>query len=176
MKTLGELVRGKNYKELLNIYKKIKSGEIVIEDPNPPRDYYEYITRLDYSSWFWAGLCLIALTLVSIVLSSYSYWVQLIRYIVGTVFVVFIPGYFTLEALYPSGKEFNDLEKLALSIGLSLALVPLIGLLLNYTPWGIRLWPVTIALSVYSIIMALVASYRKYLVIRRKLIASKAMP
>jgi uncharacterized membrane protein len=56
----------------------------------------------------------------------------------------------------------ESLERLALSIGLSLAIVPLIGLLLNYTPWGIRLTPITISLATFTEAMALIALARKY--------------
>jgi uncharacterized membrane protein len=55
--------------------------------------------------------------------------------------VLFFPGYVFITALFPEKKELDNLERLALSLGLSIAIVPLIGLLLNYTPWGIRLIP-----------------------------------
>ncbi|MCC6010753.1 MAG: DUF1616 domain-containing protein, partial [Fervidicoccaceae archaeon] len=79
----------------------------------------------------------------------------------GSLFVLFLPGYALVEALYPDERELAPLERLALSIGLSLAVVPLIGLLLNYTPWGIRLEPVMASLAVFTLIMLMVASYRK---------------
>jgi uncharacterized membrane protein len=40
-------------------------------------------------------------------------------------------------------------ERVALSLGLSLAVVPLIGLVLNYTPWGIRLTPILVSLALF---------------------------
>ncbi|HPC28222.1 MAG TPA: DUF1616 domain-containing protein, partial [Candidatus Methanomethylicus sp.] len=49
----------------------------------------------------------------------------------------------------------------ALSIGLSLALVPLTGLVLNYTPWGIRLDPIVVSLSLLTVGLALGAAVRK---------------
>ena len=84
------------------------------------------------------------------------------RYVLGTIYVLYVPGATLIEALYPRGDELEPLERLALSIGLSLALVPLIGLVLNYTPWGIRLVPVTISLALTSWLLGLVALYRKY--------------
>ncbi|MEM1745096.1 MAG: DUF1616 domain-containing protein, partial [Candidatus Nezhaarchaeales archaeon] len=54
------------------------------------------------------------------------------------------------------------LERLALSIGLSLALVPLVGLILNYTPWGIRLDPIMVSLSLLTLGLLFIASVRKY--------------
>jgi uncharacterized membrane protein len=78
------------------------------------------------------------------------------------VFVLFVPGYVTVEALFPKGRDLDRIERFALSVGLSLALVPLIGLLLNYTPWGIRLTPIVISLSSFTVGMALVALARQY--------------
>jgi uncharacterized membrane protein len=54
------------------------------------------------------------------------------------------------------------MEKLALSIGLSLAIVPLVGLMLNYTPWGITLTPIMVSLAVFTEALALSALVRKY--------------
>jgi uncharacterized membrane protein len=164
-KYLEEYIKGKKFKEQMSIYRKIREGKIKIIDPNPPKDYYDYLIRLDYSLWFWTIISLVVLTLISIKLSSIFYVFLILRYILGSLFVLFLPGYVTIEALYPREKDLSSLERLALSIGLSLALVPLIGLILNYTPWGIRLDPVIISLTIYSIIISLIASYRKYMLI-----------
>lgn len=57
----------------------------------------------------------------------------------------------------------DGIERLALSFGLSIAVVPLIGLALNYTPWGIRLDPIVISLVLFTLIMAAIAHYRRAL-------------
>ncbi len=44
---------------------------------------------------------------------------------------------------------------------MSLALVPLIGLILNYTPWGIRLLPSLLSLYVFMFAMSLIAFLRR---------------
>jgi uncharacterized membrane protein len=84
----------------------------------------------------------------------------------GSLFTLFLPGYSLIEVLYPREDELSPLERLALSLGLSLALVPLVGLLLNYTPWGIRLDPVMAALSMLTLALLLVSAYRKYGLLR----------
>jgi uncharacterized membrane protein len=45
---------------------------------------------------------------------------------------------------------------------MSLALVPLIGLLLNYTPWGIRLTPIAISLLSLTLILTITGLIREY--------------
>ena len=37
------------FNELKKLYNDIKSGKIKIKDPNPPRDFIEYLVRLEYS-------------------------------------------------------------------------------------------------------------------------------
>ncbi|MEM4612011.1 MAG: DUF1616 domain-containing protein, partial [Candidatus Nitrosocaldus sp.] len=46
---------------------------------------------------------------------------------------------------------------------LSLAVVPLTGFLLNYSPWGIRLDPIVASMSALSITLALASVYRAYM-------------
>lgn len=80
-----------------------------------------------------------------------------IREISGIIFVIFIPGYVLIAALFPKKHDLNIIERLALSIGLSVAISPLIGLALNYTPFGIKLTPIVVALTGFTIIMLIIA-------------------
>ena len=56
----------------------------------------------------------------------------------------------------------DTIERVALSLGMSLALVPIVGLILNYTPWGIRLTPITLSLLALTIVFATAAILREY--------------
>ncbi len=71
------------------------------------------------------------------------------RVVLGLPFVLFLPGYVLIAALYPRRNDLDGVERVALSLGLSLAVVPLIGLVLNYTPWGIRLTPILVSLALF---------------------------
>ena len=55
-----------------------------------------------------------------------------LRIIIGLPFILFIPGYILVFALFPTKKSVDIIERIALSFGLSIAIVPLIGLGLNY--------------------------------------------
>jgi uncharacterized membrane protein len=85
----------------------------------------------------------------------------IIRTILGIPMVIFIPGYVLIAALFPKKNDLDTIERIALSFGLSIAIVPLIGLGLNYTPFGIRLIPILISLCIYAIILIYVAIYRR---------------
>jgi len=101
-----------------------------------------------------------------------------IRIVAGLGFTLFIPGYAFIAALFPeagSGPTAGDendtdpradgidgIERTALSFGLSIALVPLVGLVLNFTPWGIRLLPILISLSGLTLVLTAIAAVRRW--------------
>lgn len=85
----------------------------------------------------------------------------IVRTILGIPFVLFIPGYVLIAALFPKKDDLDTIERVALSFGLSIAVVPLIGLGLNFTPFGIRLIPILISLTVYSIALIIITEYRR---------------
>ncbi len=89
---------------------------------------------------------------------------SVIRIIFALPMVLFFPGYALIAALFPQKSDLDGIERLALSFGLSIAVVPLIGLALNYTPFGIRLDPIVVSLSVFTVIMAVIAQYRRSVV------------
>ena len=84
-----------------------------------------------------------------------------IRIILGLPLVLFLPGYALIAALFPRKDDLDGIERVALSFGLSIAITPLLGLALNYTPFGIRLTPVLIVLSVFTIALAIGAYVRR---------------
>ncbi|OPX72022.1 MAG: hypothetical protein A4E39_01717 [Methanoregulaceae archaeon PtaB.Bin152] len=84
-----------------------------------------------------------------------------LRLILALPMVLFFPGYSLIAALFPGRGEIDGLERLALSFGLSIAVVPLIGLVLNYTPFGIRLDPVVTSLVIFTLCMAVSAQVRR---------------
>ena len=86
---------------------------------------------------------------------------SIIRTILGIPMVLFVPGYVLVTALFPKKDDLDSIERIALSFGLSIAVVPLIGLGLNYTPFGIRLIPILVTLSIYIAIMTIASIYRR---------------
>ena len=84
-----------------------------------------------------------------------------LRVLFGVPLVLFIPGYALIAALFPASRDIDGIERVALSFGLSIAIVPLTGLALNYTPWGIRLDPIVTCLSILTIALCLAAQYRR---------------
>jgi len=104
-------------------------------------------------------LCIVVLSILLAPLVLFTSGV--IRIVFGLAFVLFFPGYTLIAALFPRKTSLGGIERLALSFGLSIAVVPLIGLLLNYTPWGIQLYSVLISILVFIILMSAIAWYRR---------------
>ena len=111
----------------------------------------------------------VASTLVPIVNES------AIRVLLGLVFVLFLPGYSFVAALFPErgeppkpdGEEIDEdrgidwVERLALGFGMSVALVPLIGLALSFTPWGLGFTPIVLSLGGFTLLCVAIAAARR---------------
>ncbi|XRP97091.1 DUF1616 domain-containing protein [Methanocaldococcus sp. 16A] len=109
---------------------------------------------------YWDLIVVIGLSLLLLFVIEY-YPDSIVRKGLGMAFVIFFPGYVFINALFPKKKELDNIERLALSFGLSIAIVPLIGLILNYTPWGIRLIPILVSLTIFNLIFGILAIYRR---------------
>ena len=84
-----------------------------------------------------------------------------LRAILGIPMILFLPGYALIAALFPGKSDLDGIERLALSFGLSIAVVPLLGLGLNFTPFGIRLIPILFSLSIFTLAMCALAHFRR---------------
>ena len=103
-------------------------------------------------------LNLLAIILVLVIIFFPSGVLQII---LGTPFVLFFPGYVLMTALFPKREGMSGIERVALSFGVSLAVVPLIGLILNYTPWGIRLETILCSVASFIFITSIIARFRR---------------
>ncbi len=104
-------------------------------------------------------LLIVLLTLVTIPLALLS--TGPVRVIVGILFLLFIPGYTLVAALFPKKNSLDAIERVALSTGMSIAIVSLTGLALNYTPWGIHLRQVLISITSLTLVFSTVVIIRR---------------
>ena len=165
--TVSELIdnlvnqKGLKFKDATKaVYVEYKKCTLNLFQTNPPTSLGNYFFNLR-NVWFWAITGLVAITMVT-VFSVNTSSLLYVRYVLGGVFVLFLPGFLLISALYTRGGEMDELEKMALSIGLSIAIVPLVALVLNYTPWGIRLEPIMVSLALFAEIMAGVCVFRRF--------------
>jgi hypothetical protein len=146
-------------------------GKIKFETnpPQTPSNLSSYL-RTSQTFWYWITIGLAALTLIVVLLirEDLAPW-SIVRNILGTVFILWLPGYAFIKTLFPvqvpiktATETLDMVERIVLSLGMSIAIVPLVGLLLNYTPWGVQLTPIVLSLFAFTIIFATIAVVREH--------------
>jgi len=164
LKLTKEKLSLKHEEALKHIMQLINNEKIKLKEPSKPtsQSLKTYI-RSNETYWFWTTTSLAIATAITVfTVPEDAYPIVYIRYVLGSIFVLGLPGFTLIKALFPSKKEMDTIERVALSIGLSLAIVPIVGLLLNYTPWGIRLTPITLSLLALTITFATAAILREH--------------
>jgi len=145
---------------------KIKLDNLLLQ-PSPKLVTY---IKTGQALWYWATIAIATITvaIVFTVPEDFYPWSYL-RNALGIIFVLWLPGYAFIKALFPthvpiktSTENLDNIERIALSLGMSIAIVPIIGLLLNYTPWGIRLTPIVLSLLALTIVFATAAIIREH--------------
>jgi uncharacterized membrane protein len=84
-----------------------------------------------------------------------------LRIVLGIICLLFFPGYALLALLFPRKDSMTGQERVALSFVASFAIVLILVLILNFTPWGIRLESVFITIVCFNLAAALSALYRR---------------
>ena len=101
---------------------------------------------------------LIIYTVIIIIITAivifipYQYYttIQVLRIIFGTIFILFLPGYFLTLSFF-NKKEIDLLERFALSFALSISVIPLISFYLNLV------WVKINELSIFLICTVIIA-------------------
>ena len=117
----------------------------------------------------------VVLTLLTVVVTTVPVVRETpLRILFGLPFLLFLPGYAFVSALFPEAgsppsdgededgdRGIDGIERVALSFGMSIALVPLLGLALNFTPWGITFGPILLSVSGLTVLCVAVAAKRR---------------
>lgn len=83
-----------------------------------------------------------------------------VRFILGLPFLLFFPGYTLVCALFVKNEKIDHIQRAALSGVMSIAIVALIGFVLNYTAEGIKLVPVLYSITGFIVVTSIVALIR----------------
>ena len=120
--------------------------------------------RLADLAWALFGIALMLnLILASEFLPGLAAYLVPLRVPLGFAYVLFMPGYLLQSALFPRRADLDGVERFGLSLGLSVAIIPLLALLLDRLPWGLRLLPVVIGQTLLGILLFLAALIRRLL-------------
>lgn len=91
-----------------------------------PQNFSTYLKTSAY--WYWITVILsIATTLTVFIIPEDAYPLIYLRYVLGSIFVLWLPGYTFTKALFPtqvpiktSSENLDSVERIALSAGMSL--------------------------------------------------------
>ena len=140
----------------------VAGGNIELEESIPPNAAFsKFLTTWYLSLWLYVVVGVAGVTLCAVYALPQAYPFVVVRWVAGSIFVLFLPGYVTLRALFPK-RELDSVENFALSLGLSLALVSLMGLVLNYTTWGITLNALIVSLTMYVVVVGFATARRSF--------------
>ncbi|MHA1839035.1 MAG: DUF1616 domain-containing protein [Candidatus Ranarchaeia archaeon] len=152
-----------------------EKGKINIHPPKRKNQGLRHTTKKTYVFHEWlfyssagkeALLVLSYLTLIFIVFmvlpNSVTEAITILQIALGITLILFFPGFALTSALFPRLQKFWDFERLALSIAISLGLVPTLLLVTNFLPLGFVSDNITIILELVTLIGVIVASIRKY--------------
>jgi hypothetical protein len=119
--------------------------------------------------WYQITIAIAIAATLSIFTISENSPIILIRSALGTVFVLFLPGYTLVKLLFQqklpvvtNSERMDNIERFLLSIGLSITLAIIVSLIFNYTPSGIHIIPITTDLLTITIVFATVDILREF--------------
>jgi hypothetical protein len=133
------------------------------------RTFATYLKTIE-AVWYWLTIAVESITaaLVFLIPESLYPWIY-VRNILGLLFVLFLPGYSLIKTLFHdslySRTSFGSLqviESIALSFGMSLAIVSIVGLLLYYSPFGLNLVSIVPILLAFTLVFSTAALIREY--------------
>jgi uncharacterized membrane protein len=108
-----------------------------------------------------SGLWQLNLLVITLIVTIIFIPSELLRIILSLPFLIFIPGYALVMIIFPSNKRIGGIERVALSFGLSIAVAAFIGLILNYTWWGITLESTLYSIASSIFVMSVIAEARR---------------
>ncbi len=112
---------------------------------------------------YWVTISLALLSLVGVFIPPNNAYLILARLALTFSFTFIIPGFSVIKAiLYPkiekSSRSITTIvEIIALSFIVNLLIIVIVAIVLNFSPWGIRLIPMTLSLLFITFIFSTIA-------------------
>ena len=171
---LVQIVRGKNYdlteEELIKLIMKMQAERLIkLSDQVESNSFMMYVVSPKVI-WYWITIAISVTTLLLffVPLDSIFYPLIYARNILGLIFILFLPGYACVRAFFPITRaEFSlqnlmVVERIALSIGLSIVLVSMISLFVYFSPFGLDLSAIVLSLFVFTFFLMTALAIKEY--------------
>jgi uncharacterized membrane protein len=151
--------------ELLQLIKQLQSDGTVTLSIRAAASIKEYLTDIWSTWWFYLAIIVSISELALVVLNATTGASLFLRIIFGLAMLGIIPGFLTVLIVFPGG-QINTLEKIALSIFLSVLISITVGVVLGL---GQFFQPSNniIILTIYVIVADIAAGYRSYNFLRK---------
>ena len=157
-------------KQLLFIIQELEDEKrLQFSDLVFPESTIDYVFSLK-AAWYWVILSLSILTAILVFVIPENLVPQVYaRSALALIFILYFPGYVIIKAIYPinvplelRSTVLDGVERILLSLGLSLAVTPLIGLILYFTPLGLTILSTTSSLLAITAAFSTLAVWREY--------------
>lgn len=111
-----------------------------------------------------ADLLLVALLtiLFAALLLLFPDWQGASRVALGSIFLLLLPGYAIVTALFPRRQDIDISERVMLSLAVSVLAIVFMALALNYSEWGISLPAMTWGLASLTVLLSVLGLYRRW--------------
>ncbi len=158
-------------KEIINLLNQLEAEDKIHFNvkPETSTSFGTYLFSFE-SAWYWTIIAVALVTTLTVFTIPQDWYpLAYVRNVLGVIFVLFLPGYAFVKAIFQkkvpiktSSESFDNIERFVLSIAMSIALTPMVGLILYYTPIGIGLTPITLSLLALTAVFATAAMAREY--------------
>lgn len=133
-----------------------------------PVTFSEYLFSSNaYWFWFVIFIIILAQSIPWVNVNIFSF--LMLRNFVGLAVVLYLPGYTLCKTLYPMKVPFNvqssvleKIERVVLSLCLSITIVPIIGLTLYGFPHGLDIFPLSETILMFTLFFSILAIWREY--------------
>lgn len=158
-------------KEVVNSILKLQA-EGIIKLENESSKSWSLGTYLKTSEaiWYWLTIAtgLLATALVFAISENIYPWIYA-RNVLGVIYVLFLPGYALIKALFRSKisvitsmENLNTIERIALSFAMSFGLVSIVGIVLYYSPLDLDLITIVFSLLGFTMVCSTAAVVMEY--------------
>jgi hypothetical protein len=148
----------------LEIGKLMSNGHLESVEPSL-MNFGDYLKSWRYGFRFWAFVIAMLSAFPIVEFLQAQFPLVAVRWVAATFLVLFAPGFALVWVLFPSRQRMSGLNRLTLTIAMSIFMVPATGLILNDTPIGIEARPIAAILFVLTVGLLFGGAYREFQII-----------
>lgn len=138
-----------------------RRGEVNLSEEKISSSFVGNLGNVEANAPFWiAILASAAIIVATFILPQSELWFEITQISI-VVFLFVIPGYVMTNA-FIARNRLSYVERMGLSVGLSLATVALVGIVLAYGIAGIKQEPVVISLVAIVVALAFIGAYKDF--------------